>query len=55
MSEQNKTNSSTNFGYQPKSEQRGYQPQKGINEGYQPSKATSIQPPNKGSNVQPAK
>ena len=33
----------------------GYQPKKGINEGYQPTKSISTQPPNKGSNVQPAK
>lgn len=32
----------------------GYQPKKEINEGYQPTKPISTQPPNKGSNVQPA-
>ncbi len=54
MSDTKKPNPNTNFGYQP-NEHRGYQPQKGINEGYQPSKSISTQPPNKGSNVQPAK
>lgn len=46
MSDTKKPNSNTNFGYQPK---------KGINEGHQPTKSISTQPPNKGSNVQPAK
>ena len=55
MSDTKKPNPNTNFGYQPNSEQRGYQPKKGINEGYQPSKSVSTQPPKKGSNVQPAK
>lgn len=32
----------------------GYQPKKEINEGYQLTKPISTQPPNKGSNVQPA-
>lgn len=44
-----------NNGYQPSQKQRGYQPKKEINEGYQPTKSISTQPPNKGSNVQPAK
>ncbi len=55
MSDTKKPNPNTNFGYQPNSEQRGYQPKKEINEGYQPSKLISTQPTNKGSNVQPAK
>lgn len=55
MSDTKKPNPNTNFGYQPNSEQRGYQPKKSIKEGYQPSKSISTQPPNKGSNVQPAK
>ena len=33
MSDTKKPNPNTNFGYQPNSEQRGYQPKKGINEG----------------------
>lgn len=55
MSDTKKPNPTINFGYQPNSEQRGYQPKKGINEGYKPTKSMSTQPPNKGSNVQPAK
>lgn len=44
-----------NNGYQPCQKQRGYQPKKEINEGYRPTKSISTQPPNQGSNVQPAK
>lgn len=55
MSDTKKPNPNTNFGYQPDIEHSGYQPKKGINEGYQPTKSISTQPPNKGSNVQPAK
>lgn len=55
MSDTKKSNPNTNFGYQPNSEQRGYQPQENISEGYQPTKAISTQPPNKGSNVQSVK
>ncbi len=55
MSDTKEPNPNTSFGYQPNSEQRGYQPKKGTNEGHQPTKPISTQPPTKGSNVQPAK
>lgn len=49
------SNKKTTYGYKPKIEESGYQPKKSITEGYQPIKAITTQPPNKGSNVQPAK
>lgn len=43
------------YGYQPTETNRGYQPSRNVNEGYQPRTGTTSTPPNRGSNVQPAK
>lgn len=50
MSEK-KSNPNGQFGYQPNNRKQDRQ----TNNGYQPTQSTLTTPPNKGSNVQPAK
>lgn len=50
-----KDNPNSKSGCQPDHKQSGYQPKtQRLREGYQPTSSVSTQPPNTGSNVQPA-
>ena len=55
MAEMKKKDTNPKFVYQPKNKPHRNQFYRIINEGYQPSKPISSQPPDRGSNVQPAK
>lgn len=45
----------SNPGNHPRPTKQSTQPGRDVRGGYQPTKSESSQPPNKGSNVQPAK